>query len=228
MARYEERNGLLVPSRRIESPELVLKVNNLRGFWRKRPAAAASISFVDSLYTNSASPTAPTHATGDWMVVGVFGGSATIPSLASGFTDIGSRTQNSAIAFRAGYKVCASAAESAGTWTNGNRSVVIVYRSVASVGTPGQSGSNGSTTATFAAITVTATSWGVAFICSASGGTIPPTPSGMTSRGSGGTVGNGSIRAADTNGQIGGTSFDPANVTVSNTQWITFHFELRV
>lgn len=63
-------------------------------------------------------PTLPPHVAGDLIIVQANrSGSATAPTLASGFTNMAQQGSTN-IAARVGYKVAASNAESGGTWTN--------------------------------------------------------------------------------------------------------------
>ena len=189
--------------------------------------AASPITYVtDCVGTSSCTAS---NLTGDLEIA--YAGrnsSATAPSNASGWTNVGTKTINGTSSNDSGVRmscrVTTSDNQASGTFTNASSLVIHVYRNQAAgttatcasaiLGTPSFFASTvntTSTTETFNSVTNgDAASWdaGFGYAPSATGG-ITTAPTGMTNRSSNGTI----IAGHDTNGPV--ASFTGSNVTLT-------------
>ena len=181
-----------------------------------------TISRISSAAAASDSVTLGTHASGDMIFIWAWNdGSATIPSLPTGWLSIHTATAATG-SYRLGYKLAASASETSGTWTNADGLIAVVYRSDAGIVVP----------AFFAANTATSTSVGYSAIAAAANrenldqwflgvaaqrndtNALETAPSGMTNITS--QAGTGwKMAAHDTNADA--NSFTAANVSVTTS-----------
>jgi hypothetical protein len=92
----------------------------------------------------------PSHQAGDLIVVfATRGNSTTLPTLASGYTALGTNTATTS-SYRSGYKIATSSAETGGTWTGATQIMILVFRGQRKISVPidhhgGQSGSSSPT-----------------------------------------------------------------------------------
>ncbi len=99
-----------------------------------------ALKFISAANAQSSSVSMPSHKAGDLIVVYTLNRSSTIPSVASGFTNIyGDGVSN--LADRRAYKIATSSSETSGTWTNAEFIIVAVYRGASSVWYSDPSGS---------------------------------------------------------------------------------------
>jgi hypothetical protein len=119
--------------------------------------------------TNSATGVTVTipagHQVGDLMVMFAFrDGSATAPTLPSGWTSAGTNSTTQ-VSSRIAWRVATSSGETSGSWTNATELIVYVIRAADSIGSP-ITGSGISTTVAYNALTLNDTSklsWVIGF-----------------------------------------------------------------
>jgi hypothetical protein len=116
---------------------MVLKINHLRGFNRKRSdAVGPALSFVAGGTSESNSITIPgTEAVNDLIVILAFNiGSTTVPTIPASpwVSDVNQARLNSGAggATRIGHKIVTSAPDTSGTWTNSDHMACVVLRNV--------------------------------------------------------------------------------------------------
>lgn len=96
-----------------------------------------------------------TEAPGDLIIIFAFRGATTAPTLPAGWTSLGTASSG-ASSYTLGWKLCITAGDASGTWTNATGLVCHVYRNTATNKTPVLIGT--ATTATSATITYGAVS----------------------------------------------------------------------
>jgi hypothetical protein len=107
-----------------------------------------TISYISQASAASDSVTLGTHAAGDLLLVFAYNdGSATIPSLPSGWLNLHNVTAATG-SYRIGFKVATASSETSGTWTNADGVIAVVYRSDAGLVLPAFYSVNTSTSAT--------------------------------------------------------------------------------
>lgn len=107
-----------------------------------------AISYISQASATSDSVTLGTHASGDLLLVFAYNdGSATIPSLPSGWLNLHNVTAATG-SYRIGFKVATTSSETSGTWTNADGIIAVVYRSDAGLVLPAFYSVNTSTSAT--------------------------------------------------------------------------------
>lgn len=147
-----------------------------------------AISFIGGAATEATTITIPAgHRNGDIIIIFAFRAAVTAPTLASGYTNLG--TSSSGLSsHRVGYKIARSAAETSGTWTNASGLVCLVYRGIATNRTPiiyGTVTTGTGTTVTYPtkALTQSGTSWMVGMAATkATTSTLETPPTDMTNR----------------------------------------------
>jgi len=130
-------------------------------------------------YVEATSGTTPTHAVGDLLIVIAIRWPTSLPSLASGWTDVYSSTSGSS-RIRIGTKVATATDDSTGTWTNANALLMITAPGVASLASAASAISNTSE-ADFPALSLGGTRPVIAAHLSDGEGQVA-VPAGMTSR----------------------------------------------
>jgi len=186
------------------------------------------------------SATVPTHQVGDLILVYAFrDGSATAPTLPSGYANVGVGTKtagsgSTAGAMRVGFKIATATNDTSGTWTNATEVVVVVYRpSAGNTLAIGASASNSGTTNTinYPALTLQATD-GSSLVVGGVGHrsietTIESPPTGMV------LVldqldSTAELAVHDTNGGV--TNWPSTNKTVTGTAagWVSYNVEISI
>jgi len=195
--------------------------------------AQGAITRIQAVSANANNVAITSTTNGDLIIVfAYFAGTATIPSLAAGFTNIQSSAGVSQ-AMRIGYKISAGADTSSGTWTNATQVVCHVYRgtaaSAAAIGATTAVGAGNSVTLSYAALTLqntSGTSWVAAFggASSATAG-MNGTPTG-TAPNLGNRTNQTLCNGLDTG--AGATSFTAQTLTVTTSgRWQTYTIELK-
>jgi hypothetical protein len=190
-----------------------------------------SITRVGGIAAATTTATPPTHAVGDLILVfSSRSGSTTAPSLASGYTSLGTKTGTS-ISSRLGYRIATSTSDAGGTWTSATGVIYEIYRS--SSGVVVVSGfSFSSSSSTTSAVPLpgisdmyeeSGTSWVGGFVGNSSSTNITTAPTGMTFR-DGTTTGTGRVGSMDTNGGV--TGWATANVTLATANSTSWTYEI--
>jgi hypothetical protein len=87
-----------------------------------------AISFIGS-GTGITTAAIPAHVAGDLLLAWAFkDGSATIPTLGSGFTSVLTGTLSTTASFRLAYRIATASGTSSGSWTNATGLIISVYR----------------------------------------------------------------------------------------------------
>ena len=193
-----------------------------------------TISYVGGAAgTNSC--TLPSFESGDVAVAFAFrDGSATNPTIASGWTNLTNTTDGTSCSISIGWRRLVVGDTTTGTWTNASRMSVLVYRGCEPFITPCtlKTAAAGTThPINYAAASMTrsdGTSWLCAFVGHRSiDVTCETAPSGMTNRAAAsGVDATAEADAHDTNGGV--SSWSSTNVTVTGTAsgWQTDLVEL--
>ena len=184
-----------------------------------------AISRVGTATNSGNTVTVPAHAKGDLILVwATRGGSATAPSLPSGYSLALTKTQSGGTAESAilGLRIATATNDASGTWTNANEICCHVYRAPSGytigIGQSASASSTTSNTVNYPAITLadpSGKSWVAGFIgASNTSMTISMPPSGMSNES---TVTGASYQADghDTNGGV--TSWPSTNVVTTGT-----------
>lgn len=182
------------------------------------------VTYVGAASAATTSVTFPSHQKGDLIIIMAFrDGSATLPTIPTGWTVLETSTTTSASSVLA-YKLAATSSETSGTWTSATELAVQVYRGHAGVGIWGGNGAV-SNSINYPAISLTVTdgtSWVAGFAGHRSATNVEGSPSGMSNRTSAGTE----IAGHDTNGGV--ASWSSANVGVSaSSGWLSWVVEVK-
>lgn len=178
-----------------------------------------SISRVGATNAAAASITGPNGNVGDIIVYHTFRSTAaTIPTLASGCTSLGS-SSGSTCAYQCAYEFCTTANASSRTFTGATQIVAVRYRNVRGFGAKNFAAIASSATMAYGAIASpiqsAGNSWFVGMGAHRTATNVNTAPTGMSTITSG-SVGTGPMACVfDTNG--GAASFAAANVTVNAT-----------
>ncbi len=189
--------------------------------------ALAAVARSSNCTSASATCTFGGATTGDLQIVQAFSG-ATLPTLPSGWTSLGSATNSPNTII--GCHVASSGSDTASTWTNATRVIGLSYSGTGAVNatcnTTGIGGSSilsftaSGTTYTFSAISMTSGDW-VAGFSNANNGTPCATTTNLT--GTAITVGASSQRGAanDSNGGISSFSSQTCTGTTGTGHYTT-------
>lgn len=186
-----------------------------------------AITRVGTATADATSVALPAHIAGDVIVIAAWRdlGDSTIPSLPSGFTTMGTFSNN-LLPLRLGFKIAASSGEVSGTWTNATKVQAWVGRGQRS-GTPhgvnqGSSGGAATTTVTYQDVTgnvlevADGTSWVVAFAYHTLGTNVgTQNPAGLTNQV---TSPDGHAAVKDSNGGIADWVTTSVTVNASGTR----------
>jgi len=188
-----------------------------------------TISRIGGVAAAATSVTVPAHAIGDLMLMWVWrNGSATAPTIPSGWTLINTTSQGGSTKLWAGlyYHVATATNDTSGTWTSATALCCEIYRNVGTLvagNIPLTSGV--SATQNYPAVTLqdTAHSWLATFgATTTSGGNVVPTGSGLTLRDSISAT----MQSSDSNG-IRSTNWSSTNTTITSQGWATAVVELK-
>lgn len=192
-----------------------------------------AISYVGvAAGTNSA--TLPSFQAGDIAVVFAFrDGSATNPTIPTGWTNITNTADGTTCSASVGWRRLLATDTTTGTWTNASRVVVGVYRGCEPFITPVGGGVNsaGTTnTVTYGTVTMTrtnGTSWVLGLVGHRSVDTTIDSAaiSGMTARG-GGVDATAEAHLWDTNGGVASFTSRTQTITGTASGWVTRMVEL--
>lgn len=181
-----------------------------------------AISYISQASAATDSVTLGTHAAGDSLFAFAYkNGSATIPSLPSGWLSFFTQTFSTG-SYRIGFKIANSSAETSGSWTNADGVIAVVYRSDAGLVIPAISSSAAatSTAVNYSAILSvfnreSVDQWFVGFgVMRNDTNALETPPTGMTNRSN--LVGTGwEMAAHDTNADA--NSWASTNVTVTTS-----------
>jgi len=203
-------------------------------------ANASALSFVCASSTRATSTAACSgEQTGDLLIVSAFATqTSTIPTLATGFTNINSASNSGGAtstrtALIAGWSTATSSSSNSGTWTNATDVIMQVYRGQAAspVGNSAVDGGNNSgTLVNYPAVNLTATdnsSWFTGFAGIAAGQALLSTPpTGMINRTSE-TAPTPRVTGNDTNGPTS-SNWPSTDVTgFSTTKFTSIVIEIK-
>lgn len=188
-----------------------------------------AIAFVGadgaSVAPAAATITLPAHTTGDVILIWAWNpNSTTLPTLPAGYTSIFT-VSASVRGGRLGYKIAASSGETSGNWVNARQLEVVIYRNVASLGTP-TSGSASSTTVAYPSLTLGVTdgsSWVVCFGGHRAATNVGTAPASLTNRAA--VTATGSTAAHDTNAGVSSWAGDSSSVDATGV-WSAVSLEL--
>ena len=191
-----------------------------------------ALSFIGAGSAGATTITIPSgHALGDLLVMFAFrDGSTTAPTVPTGWTSLGVNTGTTCASVVA-YKVCETAAETSGTWTNASMLACHVYRGQRAVTPLINSGGNAGTTsavdyAGITAMTEPGTSWVIRFAGNTSINTsLETAPSGHTNRTNTASA-VAEVSGHDTNGPVSSSSFGSVAAGGTAGNWITKTIEL--
>lgn len=192
-----------------------------------------AIGYVGSAVGTS-SATLPTHQANDVILAFAFvDGSATAPTLPSGWTNIANAGANTC-AYRLAWRRATAPGTTSGTWTNATSVVFIVYRGALQTATPtgnGTVGSGSSTTVAYNAVSfsvTTGTSWAVGFSGTRTSGStavLENPPTGMVARADATDTTDEAV-GNDTNGGVTGWSTQSVAIGGTATGWFSYVVEL--
>lgn len=173
-----------------------------------------TISRIGSVTAASTSLTPTTGLAGDIMIAWAFRSTAaTIPTVPSGWTTIGSGSGNTCAGVLA-YHFCTGTGDASGTWTGATQLIITKYRGVLGIGGLGTPSNAASTSISYPVLTAIQTagnSWIVGAAGHRTASNVSTAPTGMTNVSS---VGAGPQAAFhDTNGGV--SSWSAQSVTVN-------------
>lgn len=194
-----------------------------------------ALSFDTKNEALATSMTLPTHAAGQLLIMFAFrNGSATAPTVPSGWTSIGVNTNGAFNSCVTAVKVAKSSSETSGTWTNASGLIchVMTGANFSRIPLIRHAGAGGTgTTVNYSGITTmddAGNSWGLRFSgTSVTDSALETAPSGFTNRSN--ISGSGIEMAGfDTNGTTSSVSFAGVSVGGSSGNWVTQTIEVLV